>query len=261
MKGPPFLPTSCKGFPDSTQGILVPIPRSTARSNARCAAATSSTAIPSDLKMVISSGVDRPRTRPAATSPSSPATWSRVIAPSAIGIRMSPASAKAPGTGVHEDPRGADERRIHLSLIGPARAHGAEVGAGLYPLRLHYGLPRRGDERHEVRTFHGVARGCRSDDSARCCRLRGVDERLPSGRVRTPDADLAQCPNVGEGLQMASRLDAGSNQREDAGVLARQQTRRDRRHRAGPRFRDVTAVHDRAKSASRGIEQDDGREM
>ena len=168
---------------------------------------------------------------------------------------------EGPGTGVHEDPRGTDERRIHLSLIGPARADGAEVGAGLYPLRLHYGLPRRGDERHEVRTFHGVARGCRRDDSARRCRLRGVDERLPSGRVRTPDADLAQCPNVGEGLQVASRLDAGSNQREDAGVLARQQTRRDRRHRAGPRFRDVTAVHDRAKSASRGIEQDDGREM
>ena len=184
-----------------------------------------------------------------------------MIAPSAYRNQDVSRFCEGPCTGINEDASRADEGGVHLPLIGPARADGAEVGAGLYPLTFHHRLPRRGDERHEVGAFYGVTRGRRRDDSARRCRLRGVDERLPSRRIRTPDADLTQRADVGRACRWLRAWTPDSNQCEDAGVLARQQTRRDRRYRGGPRFRDVTAVHDRAKSASRGVEQDDSREM
>ena len=62
-------------------------------------------------------------------------------------------------------------------------------------------------------------------------------------------------------LEMAPRLDAGPDDRERSRRLARQQLRRDGRHRRRPRLRDVAAVEERDERARFRIHQHDRREV
>ena len=61
--------------------------------------------------------------------------------------------------------------------------------------------------------------------------------------------------------QVAARLDARSDQREDSGVRPGEQPRRDCGYRSRAGLGDVAPVDDRAQRAGRRIEQDDRRQV
>ena len=64
-----------------------------------------------------------------------------------------------------------------------------------------------------------------------------------------------------ERFEMAVRLDAGSDDGERRGSLAREQARRHGRDGGSPRLGDVAAVEQRDQCAGCGIEQDDRRQV
>ena len=139
----------------------------------------------------------RPAIRPAASSPISPAMWSARSPPRRSGSACRPPRRSAPVRESTNTRARADQRGIHLPLIGPARADGADVRAGRDPLTLDDRLARRRDERDEIRAFHRLARRRRLDDRARrvAARLARRTSVAAAG-IRAPDAHLAQRPDV-----------------------------------------------------------------
>ena len=92
------------------------------RSYARRAVAASRNAAPTDLYIVDLVRRARPATRPSSTSPTSPATWSRLKAPSGTGSSRSPASEQRAGPSVDEH-----ARRHRSAHVGSSRVVGVNA--------------------------------------------------------------------------------------------------------------------------------------
>ena len=210
--------------PNSTN---VPTPER-ARPSRRCgcAAARSSTARPSDLKSVISVGATCAR-RPCrrSTSPSSPRMC--VVVDGALALRDQEVARprSAPTRGRSTKSRERATAAVSSSRGGGhARADGVDVRAGREPLAEEHRLARRGRRADDVGARRRPPRPWRTASTGTPWRAGlALGEGAARSRRLARDAHAAQRPHGEHRLEVRARLDAGAEDREVAGVLARQQ--------------------------------------
>ena len=231
------------------QGNPRPRPRSDARSKARRAAATSSTAIPSDLKIVTSpaSGARRPPPTPVLRARPRCATHrSRLRGSGSRGRRLRRARRRAS----RRTTRARDERRVHFALIGPARADAADMRAVGDPPLCSTGSR---DAVTSAMTSAPSTASCRCDrrNRHRDFAMHLVGKLAPMMALGLHTRTSSKRPHVANaprgGCAPARRIRGSPAPR----VRPRQVLRRDGRDRGRPRFGDVAAVHDRQQRARR----------
>ena len=167
------------------RSIVRPSPAARARSTASCAATTSSTAMPSDLKIVTPDAAMRPAALPATSSPSSADDVAVVDRAFANRQQQVAGFLERAGARVDVHARARDQRGRHFALIGPAGADRADVRARADVIA----------RRSPARARPSRARRCRRRRTA--VRRVGDGADTDRGRADASRANWSRCSALG----------------------------------------------------------------
>ena len=238
------------GGADLVQGdhssTSVPRPCRRATLTATCAAARSSTPMPSERNSVSSSSLSRPGWLPRHHLPQLGADV--ILARDQPLLHGQPELAGLVAhrlAAVAEQGGGGHRRGLDLPGGGRAGADGVDVRAGREPRVLeHRALGAGGDDDH----VGALARP--PGPSRRPRGLRGRRAAPRRGRsVGRVDADLVPRAHTGERDEMRARLDPGAEHAEHAGAVAGQRASGHRGDRGGADLGDRRGVEDRRRHA------------